>query len=275
VAGHATGGPPSLTQETPMTYEQFVAAVQDSLGTGRDAAERATRATLRTLADRLSVAQARRLVMFLPDELGPLMFHAGPPERLDIDAFLNRVAARENVGVATARRHAALVLSVIARAVGPDVLDDIAATLPKDFAPLLPRGPDIEVRPARALEIDVARRCGVDAVEARRAIDAVLQTLAESIAPGEIDDLIARLPIELHPVLKAARARNPGHASPTSLETFTRRVAQRAGTDPEHAAEIARAVLSTLREAVGDEEFFDITVQLPPEFGALWVTTPS
>ncbi|MDT4892684.1 MAG: hypothetical protein QOE97_1719 [Pseudonocardiales bacterium] len=83
--------------------------------------------------------------------------------------------------------------------------------------------------------------------------------------------LIARLPIELHPVLKAARARNPGRASPISLETFTRRVAQREGTDLEHAAQNARAVLTTLREAIGDEEFFDITVQLPPEFGALWV----
>lgn len=165
-----------------MTYEQFVAAVQDSLGTGRDGAERATRATLRTLADRMSVPHARHLVTLLPDELGPLMFHSGPPEQLDIDAFLNRVAARENVGVATARLHAAMVLSVLARAIGPDELDDIAATLPKDFAPLLPRGPDIDVRPVRMLVTEVAQRCGLDAVGARRAIEAVLETLAESIA---------------------------------------------------------------------------------------------
>jgi uncharacterized protein (DUF2267 family) len=129
----------------------------------------------------------------------------------------------------------------------------------------------IKVRPVRMLVTEVAKRCGLDAVGARRAIEAVLETLAESIAPGEIDELIARLPIELHPVLKAARARNPGRASPISLETFTRRVAQREGTDLEHAAQNARAVLTTLREAIGDEEFFDITVQLPPEFGALWV----
>jgi uncharacterized protein (DUF2267 family) len=180
-----------------------------------------------------------------------------PPEQLDIDAFLNRVAARENVGVATARLHAALVLSVLARAIGPDELNDIAATLPKDFAPLLPRGPDIEVRPVRMLVTEMAKRCGLDAVGARRAIEAVLETLAESIAPGEIDELIAWLPIELHPVLKAARARNPGRASPISLETFTRRVAQREGTDLEHAAQNARPVLTTLRGAIGDEEFFD------------------
>jgi hypothetical protein len=45
-----------------MTYEQFVAAVQDSLGTGRDGAERATRATVRTRADRMSVPRVRRPV---------------------------------------------------------------------------------------------------------------------------------------------------------------------------------------------------------------------
>jgi hypothetical protein len=33
----------------------------------------------------------------------------------------------------------------------------------------------------------------------------------------------------------------------------------------------ARVALTTLREAIGDEEFFDITVQLSPEFGELWV----
>jgi hypothetical protein len=30
-------------------------------------------------------------------------------------------------------------------------------------------------------------------------------------------------------------------------------------------------VLTTLREAVGDDEFFDVTVQLPFGYGALWV----
>ena len=36
----------------------------------------------------------------------------------------------------------------------------------------------------------------------------------------------------------------------------------------------ARAVFTTLREADGDQEFFDITVQPPPEYAVLWAHQP-
>ncbi|MDT4932738.1 MAG: hypothetical protein QOK11_630 [Pseudonocardiales bacterium] len=253
-----------------MDYEQFIKTVQDVLGMDRDGAERATQATLRTLADRLSTDQARHLVELLPPELGPALFHFGPPARLDVDAFLQRVSEREGVDLPIARRHAALVLAAFARAIGPDEFDRIAATFPKDFTPLLPRGPDIEPPPFEAIVTKVAQRAGLDHEGARASVDAVLLTLAEHIAPGEIDDLIARLPVELHPLLKEARARHSGRASHPSLDEFVERVAQREGIDAAEAAGHARAVLTTLREAVGDDEFFDVTVQLPPEFGALW-----
>jgi uncharacterized protein (DUF2267 family) len=51
-----------------------------------------------------------------------------------------------------------------------------------------------------------------------------------------------------------------------SWEAFVNRVAEREGVDPERAADDAAAVLRTLREAVGDDEFFDITVQLPDDY---------
>ncbi|MGH2815764.1 MAG: DUF2267 domain-containing protein, partial [Actinomycetota bacterium] len=60
----------------------------------------------------------------------------------------------------------------------------------------------------------------------------------------------------------------PG-AARMSLERFVERVAGREGVPPETARGHARAVLSTLREAVG-EEFYDVTVQLPPEYAVLW-----
>ena len=249
----------------------YITAVQESLGVDRDRAERAVDATLRTLADRLSTEQARHLTELLPPELAPALFHVGPPERLDVDAFLQRVAEREDVDLATARRHATVVLAVLARAVGPVQFDRITATLPKDFTPLLPRGLAIEPPPLEAILTSVANRADLDLEGARTSLDAVLLTLAESIAPGEIDDLIARLPIELHPLLKEALSRNSGNASPVPLNEFLEQVAQRAGIDAPNAARHARAVLTTLREAVGDDEFFDVTVQLPPEYGVLWV----
>jgi uncharacterized protein (DUF2267 family) len=254
-----------------MDCDEFVATVQELLGIERSRAEQDTQATLRTLADRMSVPQARHLVMLLPPELGALMFHSGPPERLDVDAFLQRIGVREDVDLATARRDAEVVLAVLLRAIGPDEFDHLAATLPKDFTPLLPRGPAVETPPVEQFLTKVAERSGLEAAAARAAAEALLETLAEQIAPGETDDLIARLPIELHPVLKEARSRNPGRAKHTTLDEFLHEMAQREGTDIEHSRRHARAVLTTLRETIGDEEFFDITVQLSPEFGELWV----
>jgi uncharacterized protein (DUF2267 family) len=98
-----------------MDYDQFMSALHDAAGLDRDGAERAAQATLRTLADRLSTEQAHRLVDLLPPELGPALFHFGLPEQPDVDAFLQRVADREGIDLPIARRHAALVLGVLAR----------------------------------------------------------------------------------------------------------------------------------------------------------------
>lgn len=52
--------------------------------------------------------------------------------------------------------------------------------------------------PAAAFVSRVAERAGLHVERARRAVDAVLETLAERIAGGEVDDLIARLAPALH-----------------------------------------------------------------------------
>jgi uncharacterized protein (DUF2267 family) len=53
------------------------------------------------------------------------------------------------------------------------------------------------------------------------------------------------------------------------LDRFVDRIAELAGVDPFEAREYARAVFATLREAVRDDEYFDVTVQLPPDYHAL------
>jgi uncharacterized protein (DUF2267 family) len=50
------------------------------------------------------------------------------------------------------------------------------------------------------------------------------------------------------------------------LESFVRRVAEREGVTPAEALVHARAVLATLREAVGDEEFLDVMSELPADY---------
>ena len=51
-----------------------------------------------------------------------------------------------------------------------------------------------------------------------------------------------------------------------SFDEFAQRVAERERSDLFAAREHARAVLATLREAVGDDEFFDAAVQLPADY---------
>jgi uncharacterized protein (DUF2267 family) len=94
---------------------------------------------------------------------------------------------------------------------------------------------------------------------------AVLETLAERIAGGEVKDLISRLPVALHEPLRRGSERSGGKATRMSLDEFVT-VAERTGHSLEQARDDVRAVMVTLREAVGDDEFFDVAVQLPREY---------
>jgi uncharacterized protein (DUF2267 family) len=253
-----------------MDDERFLEVVEQVAGVGGEAAERATRATLQTLGERISASEARDLVEQLPPELGPWLFTGteGAAEGFDVDEFLRRVARRAEVDMAAAERRARAVFTALARTLSADEFADMVAQLPKDYAFLLPRGPAVEVLPVEVFLDRVADRAGLDIDGARRATDAVLETLAERIADGEVDDLIGRLPVPLHAPLKRGKVRSPG-ARRMDLERFVGRVVEREGVAPEQARLHARAVFTTLREAVG-EEFYDVTVQLPPEYAVLW-----
>lgn len=111
----------------------------------------------------------------------------------------------------------------------------------------------------------VGQRADVSLERADALTAAVLQTLAERISGGEAADLAAQLPAELKPHLTGAD--EPAEAF--SAEEFIRRVAERAGTDPDRARAGVRAVFTTLREAVTLGELDDITAQLPKDFREL------
>jgi uncharacterized protein (DUF2267 family) len=252
-------------------HERFITTVEQKAGLARADAERAARATLETLAERLSAGEARDLAAQLPPELAPwLATHTGA-EPFDVDEFMRRVAAREAADVGAAERHARAVFDALGRTVSRDEVADMAAELPKDFEPLIheAEGRFMRIMPAEEFLHKVAERAGLDADGARRATDAVLSTLAERIAGGEVEDLITRLPVELHPPLQRGNAASNGVARKMSLDGFLRRVAEREGVTPATAREHTRAVFATLREAVGEEEFLDISAQLPLEYTAV------
>jgi uncharacterized protein (DUF2267 family) len=249
-----------------MDHETFIDRVAREAAIDRDAAERAVRATLQTLGERIDRNEARQLAGELPPEIAPWLATTTPAERFDADEFLRRVAQRTGGDLAAARRQTAAVLDALAAAVSGEEWDDMVAELPQDFAPLLPRGPWVDVVDADTFVGLVAQRAGLDADRARQATEAVLETLAERIAGGEVDDLMQRLPTELHPPLERGRAATGGQATKLKLDAFVHRVAEREGVGDLEAAQHARAVFGVLRETVGDDELLDVTAQLPDDY---------
>ncbi|MCW2947353.1 MAG: hypothetical protein JWR24_4070 [Actinoallomurus sp.] len=254
-----------------MDYQQFIQITQRNAGLSAEAAERAAQAALTTLAERLSKGEARDLLEQLPAEMKPWVYTESDAERFDFDEYLRRVAEREGVDVRTAERHARAVFFALGQAVSAEEIADVAAELPQDFEPLIAEAQRryFEVFPAEEFLTRVAERTGLDGDGAYLATNAVLETLAERIAGGEVDDLIPQLPIELHEPLRRGKARSGGTARRMTLDTFLDRIAERESVDPFQASEHARAVLATLREAISVKEFFDVTAQLPPDYQVL------
>jgi uncharacterized protein (DUF2267 family) len=244
----------------------FIDLVASEAHLSREDAERAIHATLQTLGERIDREQARQLAAQLPPGIAPWIATTTSAERFDADAFAERVARRAGLDDAIARRAASAVLDAVARAVSREEWDDMVAELPAGYAPLLPRGRWVDVADLEELLRLVAEQTGLDRAGARRALEATLETLAERIDGGEVDDLVERLPPELHPALRRGREASGGRATGMSLEAFVRRAAQREGIgDLQEAARHLRAVFGALRATLGDE-LLDVKAQLPEDY---------
>jgi uncharacterized protein (DUF2267 family) len=249
-----------------MDEDQFLNVVARAAGCSIEEARRAAQVVLELLGDRIDAGEARDLAERLPAELAPWVMTGHPAEAFDADEFVSRVADGLDMDPRTAERRTRAVLGALHSAVGERELEDVASELSRDYWRLLPAGPWVDVVSAEDFIERVAERTGLDTDAARRATEAVLTTLAERIAGGEVDDLITRLPVELHEPLREGRRLSGGTATRMSLDTFERRVATREGVSLEQAHDHVRAVLQTLREAVGNDEFLDVTSQLPSDY---------
>jgi uncharacterized protein (DUF2267 family) len=264
-----------------LTYEGFIATVQRAAQIPGEEAERAACATLRTLSERLSAGETEDVAGRLPDQLRSCLSGGGERTAFHAAEFLRRVAERAGVDEPAARRDARAVFSTLFRAVGPEEFADVRAELPDDFDPLL----DDALRDASTLTTAetearagisadqflerVADRLDVDRERARRASDAVLEVLAIRLSGGHVSELGARLPPELRPALQRGLSDSGLQATALSLDDFLRAIARREDTSMDAAAGDVRAVLTTLREAVGEREFEDTASQLPGEYAPL------
>jgi uncharacterized protein (DUF2267 family) len=261
-----------------MDYESFIESVERDAHASREEAERATHATLQTLAERLTRGEARHVAGELPAPAAEWLHDGRRAEPFGVDEFVHRVARREGVSEETAKEHARAVFAALGRALDGKDLHDLVAELPKEFhelveAALEARGeailPDAPQLDADEFIRRVAARSKLDFDGAVLATTAVLEALGYRIARGEADDIEAFLPRELHPPIDLGEAASSGAARRLTLEEFLERIADLEDVRREDARNHAHAVLVTLREALPAPEVHDLLAQLPDEYRPL------
>ncbi|MGC5285187.1 DUF2267 domain-containing protein [Micromonospora sp. DT231] len=110
----------------------------------------------------------------------------------------------------------------------------------------------------------VSHRTATSSEQAVEVTHAVLETFAERLTGGEVLDLAAQLPQPLQLVLKPSPSTE--QADRFGAAEFVARVALRAGVREPAARDAARAVFTTLREAITGGEFDDVVTQLPRDY---------
>ena len=121
-----------------MNDKEFFRSVAQRAGLSREEAADLTRATLKTLADRLSGGEARDLAVRLPGPLAePLRSGDEAAKRYDLEEFVRRVS--QHTGLTTPETTSGIraVLVTLREIVGDGEFDEAMAQLPKDFRTLI------------------------------------------------------------------------------------------------------------------------------------------
>ncbi len=121
-----------------MKHDEFIGKVQNLARlASRGDAERATRAVLQTLGERIGSGEAKDLASQLPPQLAEytLSGFISAGERFNVDEFCQRVLDREGPGVQPedAIFHAKAVIHVLQEAVSQGEIHDILSRLPAEY----------------------------------------------------------------------------------------------------------------------------------------------
>ena len=117
-----------------MNCSEFVDSVARRSGVPPSQAEVLTRATLQTLAERLTAGEARDLAEQLPRELRDDLRQAqGGAEPFGLAEFIERVSTRAGVAASLVDKSLPAVFKTICKDVTSDEFDDVLAQLPEEF----------------------------------------------------------------------------------------------------------------------------------------------
>ncbi len=130
-----------------MKHDEFIKYVQSVAQlNSREEAERATRATLETLKERIVGDEASNLAAQLPQELGKYLRgrEGQNGQHFDLQDFIARVSEKEGVEPTATAMHVRAVFSVLQQAVTPGEFDDVRVNLSDDYAEVLATAPTSE-----------------------------------------------------------------------------------------------------------------------------------
>ncbi len=120
-----------------MKGDQFISEVGNLAEVdSKEEVEKATRATLETLKERLAGNEPSNLAAQLPPEIAPYLDGEGGRESFSVDEFYERVAQREGVSQDEAVKHARAVATVVQTAVTGGEVDDVRSQLGNDYEEL-------------------------------------------------------------------------------------------------------------------------------------------
>jgi|SRR5690625_4274792 len=128
-----------------MRYDEFVAEVRDrGQYLDQDQAERAVKAVLTVLGERLVGGEPNDLAAQLPGELSEFLLNrADQEESYGVDGFIDRITEELSGATAeTARQDATVVLTTLAETVTAGEFSDVLAQLPREYKDLLDAMPD-------------------------------------------------------------------------------------------------------------------------------------
>ncbi|AXI76571.1 DUF2267 domain-containing protein [Peterkaempfera bronchialis] len=133
-----------------MHYDEFIGEVRARGALpDRRTAERAVRATLETLAERVPVGLAEHIAAQLPPEIaqhllrvavthGPSREERRRGERFGLAGFAGRIAWRAGTTEEMALAEAGAVLDVLDASLAPELMQKLGHVLPHDIRELLP-----------------------------------------------------------------------------------------------------------------------------------------
>ncbi|HEX6968222.1 MAG TPA: DUF2267 domain-containing protein [Micromonosporaceae bacterium] len=117
-----------------MKYESFLGEVAQRASISPGQAENAVRATMETLAERLTSGEVLDLAAQLPEPMSPMLHPSHEEaEKFGAQEFVRRVATRFGSDERHARAVVRAVFATMREAVSSGEFDDVLAQLPRDF----------------------------------------------------------------------------------------------------------------------------------------------